>query len=136
MTLQIDDHKPISTLQKDFTAMLPFLKIEFFSQSHSSIKGSAKKQMIDPRTLLGSIRNQHSEGDLFIAEDMTVTELERLLERSYDLHVQIFRKSGKLWLETTATDNWTLDYQNVQGAELQHKDLGIQRDENDYHEQE
>jgi hypothetical protein len=36
----------------------------------------------------------------------------------YGLSVQVFRKSGNVWLETSATDNWTLRQQNNEGAEL------------------
>jgi hypothetical protein len=32
--------------------------------------------------------------------------------------VQVFRKSGKVWLETTVTDGWTLEEQNLQGEAL------------------
>ena len=29
------------------------------------------------------------------------------------LSAQVFRKSGKIWLETTFTDSWTLKKQNL-----------------------
>jgi hypothetical protein len=32
--------------------------------------------------------------------------------------VQVSRKSGTLWLETTMTDSWTLGQQNEHGREL------------------
>ena len=43
---------------------------------------------------------------------MTVGDLEQRFQDVYGLSVQVFRKSGKVWLETTVTDNWTLDEQN------------------------
>ena len=49
---------------------------------------------------------------------MTVTELERQFRELYGLHVLVFRKSGKVWLETTVTDGWTLAEQNNQGEAL------------------
>jgi hypothetical protein len=36
--------------------------------------------------------------------------------------VQVFRKSGKLWIQTTATDQWTLGEQN-KNAMQQHDEL-------------
>jgi hypothetical protein len=33
------------------------------------------------------------------------------------LSVQVFRKSGKNWLETTASDQWSLEKQNAKGLE-------------------
>ena len=49
---------------------------------------------------------------------MSVTELETMFRENFGLYVQVFRRSGKLWLETTATDSWTLTVQNDQGKEL------------------
>jgi hypothetical protein len=49
---------------------------------------------------------------------MTVAELEQQFSDVYGLSVQIFRHSGKAWLETTVTDKWTLEKQNEQGKAL------------------
>ena len=40
------------------------------------------------------------------------------LEKSLGWKVQILRSSGKLYIETSVTDQWTLDRQNQEGAEL------------------
>lgn len=52
-----------------------------------------------------------------ITPDMTVTDLEQSFNTIYGLGVQVFRKSGKIWLETTVTDGWTLEEQNRQGED-------------------
>ena len=49
---------------------------------------------------------------------MTVANLENDFDAIYGLAVHVFRKSGKVWLETTVTDNWTLEEQNRQGELL------------------
>jgi hypothetical protein len=49
---------------------------------------------------------------------MSVAELEQQFSDVYGLSVQIFRQSGKAWLETTVTDKWTLEKQNEQGKAL------------------
>ena len=49
---------------------------------------------------------------------MTVNELEQRFSDVYGLGVQVFRKSGNVWLETTVTDGWTLEQQNKQGESL------------------
>lgn len=36
----------------------------------------------------------------------------------YGMGVQVFTKSGKVWLETTVTVGWTREQQNKQGEEL------------------
>ena len=45
-------------------------------------------------------------------------ELEKIFKDQFGLAVQVFRKSGNLWLETTMTDNWTLQQQNNHGKEI------------------
>ena len=49
---------------------------------------------------------------------MTVGELEKLFRERFGANIQVSRKSGTLWLETTMTDNWTLKQQNEHGREL------------------
>jgi hypothetical protein len=49
---------------------------------------------------------------------MLVSELENLFEDKFKLSVQVFRKSGKSWLETTFTDGWSLKKQNQEGLDL------------------
>jgi hypothetical protein len=45
-----------------------------------------------------------------------VSKVEMGFQESFGISVQVFRKSGKVWLETSATDCWTLEEQNEQGA--------------------
>jgi hypothetical protein len=66
---------------------------------------------------------------------MTVQELERVFQDELGLYVQVFRKSGKVWLETTATDNWSLYKQNMEGQELSERRKNENEDLVDYHEQ-
>ena len=67
---------------------------------------------------LGECRAIRREGIITISPEMTVDELERGFDELYGLSVQVFRKSGKVWLETSVTDAWTLAKQNAQGEEL------------------
>lgn len=55
---------------------------------------------------------------LEITEDMPVSTLEQLFQDYFGLSAQVFRKSGRSWLETSLTDDWTLKRQNDEGYEL------------------
>ncbi len=118
MLIKINDRKKISLVQKEFNEVFPYLKLEFFEYPHSIGKGSPKKQMKDPVLTLAECRKNHSGGGLIINESQTVAQVEKLFQDLYGLSVQVFRKSGKIWLETTITDDWTLKQQNDQGREL------------------
>lgn len=118
MKITINDNRKIFAVQEAFTGVFPYLKLEFFSKPHKPGGPSAKKLIKQPGKTLGDCRTVHNNGSIVITGNMTVGELEQRFADVYGLGVQVFRKSGKLWLETTVTDSWTLDRQNSQGESL------------------
>ena len=102
-----------SEVKKIFNNQFPFLKIEFFKKKHKALQGSLKKELIAEDFVM------NSDSDLIeFKEDMLVSELEKQFEDKLKLSVQVFRKSGKSWLETTFTDGWSLKKQNQEGLDL------------------
>jgi hypothetical protein len=118
MKITIDDSRKISDIQGDFNLIFPYLKIEFFSRFQKIGGSSARKFMKNATNTLGECRIIHKKGNLIITPKMTVAELEQNFANIYGLSVQVFRKSSKVWLETTITDRWSLEEQNKQGEEL------------------
>lgn len=119
MQIEIHKDRKLAELQNDFSLLFPFLKIAFFSDNHGKGKGSAKTDALDPETTVADCSATGSEGNLQLSADMTVAELEQTIYRDFGLAAQVFRKTGHhTWLETTATDFWTLQRQNQQGKEM------------------
>lgn len=118
MRITINDNRRIFAVQEAFTKAFPYLKLEFFAKPHKPGGASSKKLIRHPAKTLGECRTTHNNGIITITGNMTVSELEQRFADVYGLSVQVFRKSGKVWLETTVTDNWTLDLQNQQGESL------------------
>jgi hypothetical protein len=118
MQLKIDDNQSIADIQAVFARNFPYLKLEFFSIHHESGQGTAGKYLIIPTKHIGQCRTNQHTGTIFITPGMTVEKLEKEFRNVYGLAVQVFRKSGNVWLETTVTDSWTLQKQNKQGEEL------------------
>jgi len=118
MKIAINDKRKISAIQNDFNDMFPYLRLEFFSKPHDAGTGSPKKYMSHPSKTLGECRTKHKSGSILITPGMTVNKLEQNFREVYGLSVQVFRRSGKAWLETTVTDGWTLEEQNSQGEDL------------------
>jgi hypothetical protein len=118
MKIIINDQRKIFAIQEEFNNQFPYLKLEFFSKPHKKGGASAKEFMKHSSETLGECRTIHNAGELVINPAMTVSDLEQRLADIYGLGVQVFRKSGKSWLETTVTDNWTLEEQNKQGEDL------------------
>lgn len=118
MELKITDQSSVQHIQDVFSKHFPFLKIEFYNKAHKALEASGKESLIPSYRTLGEIRAKHLNGHVDISKDMTVSQLENEFKNRYDLNVQVFRKSGKIWLQTTSTDTWTLAEQNEEGAEM------------------
>jgi len=116
MNIQIRKSKVIGEVQKDFTNAYPFLKLEFYRNT-TGRPGPTIRQNLIKSVLLNEAGNQ-KEGDLEITDSMTVGQLEQAFYDKFGMMVQVSRKSGSIWLETTMTDNWTLKQQNEHGREL------------------
>lgn len=116
MNISISNNNTIEDVQKEFNNEFSFLKIQFFKHTHKTTQGSNKKELLAPSTKISSL--PHHNGSVEITADMTVDELEKLFKKKFGLNIQVFRKSGRSWLETTVTDNWTLEKQNDEGREL------------------
>ena len=118
ISLVINANKKLSLIQKEFNLLFPFLKLEFFRTKHG-IKGSnPKKDLLKQDFTLKEFRKKNATGSILITEDMVVSNLEELFEEQFGVSAQVFRKSGRSWLETSMTDDWTLKRQNDQGREL------------------
>lgn len=114
--MRIEDHLPLHDIQVGFSQLFPYLKLSFYSASHHVGEGTPKKSELNANQTIAAVRRIHSEGELFISPDMTVAELEAQFSTQYGLNAQVFRKSGNLWIQTTATDAWTLADQNRKGG--------------------
>lgn len=102
-------------VEKEFNRIYPYVRIEF--PSNGSL--SADAWIEDPAGQV--LREKASElltTDARLADGMTVRELEAILLILFALPVQVFRKSGKMWIETKMTRDWTLKQQNDRGREL------------------
>lgn len=121
MELLINDHKKIFLIQEEFNTIFPYLKLDFFSTPHYVGEATSKKSMMPGCKTLGECRTVHNDGKVCITPYMTVADLEQRFQNTFGLSVQVMRKSGKVWLETTVTDGWTLEKQNEQGEALSRK---------------
>ena len=118
MEILINDMRTISEVQHEFTQEFPFLKLEFFDAPHKEEKALPKSKMFSHDKKLVACRKQHLDGKVEIVKDDKVSDLENKLWKNFGLSAQVFRKSGNLWIETSLTDSWTLEQQNLEGFEM------------------
>ncbi len=135
MEITITKDKTLKEIQKEFAKRFPFLKIEFYKQAHQEGKGSLKKNTLNNKLAIKQVQKNDSTGTIKIHGLLKVSELEKAFSKTFGLPVQVFRKSGKVWLQTTATDNLTLAEQN-QMAKEKEVPSAQSSEPMDYHEQE
>lgn len=134
MEIIINKNEKLKDIQQQFQEHYPFLKIEFYKKAHEEGEGSKPKTQLDSNLTIGEVQQVSKEGLLHIRAATKVAELESDMAEQFGLQVQVFRKSGNAWLQTTKTDDWTLAEQNQTAAEM---DKNVSAPEpGDYHEQE
>ncbi|MCG8577614.1 MAG: hypothetical protein MI810_22225 [Flavobacteriales bacterium] len=111
----IEGHNKLSAVSEAFSAEYPYLRLDFFSKPHDNLEGNTFDEKLDSDTTVEECGGTPTM--LEIDKEMTVSELESEIKEKLNLNVQVFRKSGKVWLETTTTDVWTLEHQNSRGEE-------------------
>lgn len=122
--MRISDQKTLQDISREFHQMFPGLKLEFYASAHASGEGSPVQERLPGKSFLSKVRTINKEADLEIDPEMSVSKFEQLFAEQYGLNVQVFRKSGNLWMQTTSTDHWSLAQQNRKGgaSEIHYKE--------------
>jgi hypothetical protein len=131
MYLHIAPTRLISEIQQEFNRKFNFLKLEFFTRRGFVNSDYSSTQIAPSNRRIGDIQQVITEGEIEIEGEMKVKELEQRLKEEFSVAAQVFRRSGNLWLETTMTDNWTLNQQNKHGKEIS-TGSGYEKETEDY----
>jgi hypothetical protein len=129
MELKIAPDITIKEIQQDFHKLFPYLKIEFFKKPHHNGAGSSRADIHSPNMVLGKISGKVKNDNISFSQHTSVTTLETIFFKEYDLNVQVFRSSNNLWIETSLTDHWSLERQNSEGEEISKMHLQKQKPE-------
>lgn len=115
-TITITPQETLKEVKESFSAMFPYLKIEFFKQSHESGEGNMADDIItDLSQTLEQVSNVDHTFTISVDGHKKVSTLESDFS-SLGFNVQVFRKSKDVWLQTTTTDHWTISEQNKEAA--------------------
>lgn len=113
--LVLTKDKRIGDVQQDFNIAYPYLKLDFHSSNNLN-PALPRRNLLSSSTLESA--GLKKGGELELREDMTVNEVERSFKNLFGLNIQVSRKAGMIWLETTKTDKWSLQKQNEHGREI------------------
>lgn len=115
MEIHIHPGKTLQQIQNEFHQAFPFLKIEFFSRKHDKGAPSAYANRLDPHLTLAEAGEVDDEADLRLNGHTRAGQLEAAFQQKFGIGLQVMRRSGRAWILTTLTDEWTLAHQNEEG---------------------
>jgi hypothetical protein len=118
LELHIDEQNAFQDIQHEFTAVYPFLKMDFFRSFSAAGKPAYKRERIYPWELIRRFVRKANDGRIDIDKSKTVSQVVKSLESMLDLSVMILRRSGNVWIETSLTSDWTLEQQNREGEHI------------------
>lgn len=111
-SIDIDnDFMTLKEIKEQFNNKFPNLKIEFFEIPHEVGKASPKGAIYDDAFRLKDIRKEGSMEPISIHGNTKTSTLEKHFEEQYGMSVQVYKKRGKTWIQSTSTDDWTLAQQ-------------------------
>ena len=117
MSILVSNDRILSDIQREFSEKFSFLKIEFYHGEHDEGEGSSDKRMIDTSLSVGQLRNGDATTEFSIHGNLKTATFEETWQETFGFSVQVFRKSGNVWLQTTTTDSWTLAEQQREAEE-------------------
>ena len=102
--LHIDEETRIGKIKTDFNTCYPFLKIDFLKESAAKKIRAGESEKINGYEKIAK--------SIDINTQRTVAQLKKDFRDIFGLTAEVFRKSGSVWIETSLTDDWTLEQQN------------------------
>jgi len=125
MELHIDGEYSFQSVQGQFTALYPFLKIDILRLSKGRgaplAKAGTPSSRMERSSLEGRI-GHFTRNQLPVTLNMngqrTVFQVVNDFECVLGIPVVILRRSGQLWIGTSLTADWTLEQQNREGEFL------------------
>lgn len=106
--MEIKQGMSYTELNNQFVQMYPFLKLRFFQKLKNKLEEIPNDTPIKTKEVIQVDCSSNKSIEQLIAE----------LQYYLNIQVQIFRRSGKVYIETSRTSSWTLKRQNDEGEEL------------------
>lgn len=135
MNIIITPEVKLTEVQQLLNKKFPLLTIRYFETAVNYITGKAMegKRIEEKELTFGDLNHQLKNICLAVTPETKVKDLEKSFHEKLDVFIQVYRKSGNLWLQTTATDNMTLaEVEKLSEMMSEEKD---KIEPEDYHEQ-
>ena len=115
--LYITSDRPVRDIQHEFSHAFPFLKLEFFTQGSDGKKRISNDQFLSIKNSMGN-HGKAASKKLVLTPSITIRELAKTCDELFGVSVRVYRRLSNLWLETSITENFTLQQQNDHAREI------------------
>ena len=124
MTIMIKPDTKLSEIKKSFSHAYPFLKLEFFTRAHAWQESSSVDDILsDIVSAAEASKNNIISGFIEINFWQKTGVVESIFKNKFDLFVQVYRKHNDQWIQTSGTDELTLEQQNDAGRNASEESL-------------
>lgn len=106
-----NDYMTLKEIKEQFNTKFPNLKLEFFEKHHDVGQASPKTAIYDDAFRLKDIRSEGAMSPISIHGNTKTSTLEKHFEEEFGISIQVYKKHGKTWIQSTSTDDWTLAQQ-------------------------
>ncbi len=106
--MQITNETHLLNIQLSFQEKFPLLKIEFFKSKHEKMFLSPLSEEVVQDVTVGDLNPNLVPGEFLLYETESTGDFEARIEDLFGLHIQVYRRSGSIWLQTSKTDIWSL----------------------------
>lgn len=119
MKLDFNQNTTIGDLKAQFNTQFKHVKLEFYNRSHTARSGSLPVDQVPDHVLLKEFMKEGTAVHAEFEKTIKISDLEKVFEQDFNLHVQVFRHYGNSWLQTTMSDHWTLQMAEMAAEELE-----------------
>jgi hypothetical protein len=107
----------LQSIQDGFHALYPYLKLEFYAEKTQAGEVHLPANALAHNQTIGQLNSGFTSGEINFDGGVRVSEFEKTFHEMTGLDVQVYRKSGRIWMQTTKTDDWTLMEQNAKSED-------------------
>ena len=128
MEIKISADTKFNEVQDKFAKVFPYLKVEFYKEKYSENEVSTKDRISSDK-IISEQAKSFKHNSLDTTSSQTVAEVEKEFYEKFGITMQVSRKSGRIWIETSKTDDRTLESQNDLGKTMNSDQVDILADD-------
>lgn len=119
MNVEINNHRKIGVIQKQFNDCFQNLKIEFHEKSNKRDGSPSLKFVKSSNKTLADCRTLHNEGFITVTELMNTGYLKQRFRDDFGLMIEIFQRTGhNTWRTANSNEHIILNALNSEAEYL------------------